>query len=103
MTALVISTDKNVYAALVIDEDSLQDGIMPRYILDLDICAETYLSYYQGRAATVFAVDRQGRRLRFPATALRNHITHTGIRGTFCLETDDNHRLVGLYRLGALS
>jgi hypothetical protein len=72
---------------------------LPRYILDLDISAETCLLYYQGQASTVFAVDRQGRRVRFPAMALRKHVTRDGVRGTFCLETDTSHRLLDLYRV----
>jgi len=73
---------------------------MPRYILDLDISSDTMKRYYQGRSSAVLATDRSGRRVRFPAMALRPHVTHEGVRGTFCLETDDEHRLLGLYRLG---
>lgn len=72
---------------------------MPRFILDLDISADACLRYYRGDAHSVTATDRAGRRVRFPATALRPHVTRGGVRGTFCLETDEQHRLVGLYRL----
>jgi hypothetical protein len=72
---------------------------MPRYYLDLDISREAYLRYYRGVAAAVRATDREGRAVRFPASALRGHVTHAGIRGSFCLVTDDDHRLLRLERL----
>ena len=64
---------------------------MPRYILDLSIGAETMLRYYRGQAVSVTATDRRGKRVRFPAAALRPHMTDAGVHGTFCLETDDEH------------
>jgi len=72
---------------------------MPRYYLDLDISRDAYLRYYQGGAAAVRALDRQGRSLRFPASALRSHVSHEGVRGSFCLVTDEHHRLLRLERL----
>ena len=72
---------------------------MPRYYLDLDISREDYLRYYRGDAASVRAVDRQGRTVRFPASALRAHVTHSGVRGSFCLVTDNAHRLLEFARI----
>lgn len=72
---------------------------MPRYFLDLDISRDDYLRYYRGGAASVRAVDREGRTVRFPASALRAHVRHSGVQGRFCLVTDDEHRLLELQRL----
>jgi hypothetical protein len=72
---------------------------MPRYYLDLDISREDCLQYYGGAAASVRAVDRQGRTVRFPASALRGHMTPSGVRGSFCLVTDERHRLLSFERV----
>lgn len=72
---------------------------MPRYYFDLNISREEYLRYYRGAAVTVRVVDREGRGVRFPASALRSHVTPTGISGSFCLVTDEHHKLVRLERL----
>ncbi|ACL74030.1 DUF2835 domain-containing protein [Thioalkalivibrio sulfidiphilus] len=72
---------------------------MPCYYFDLHISREEYLRYYQGAATAVRVVDRDGRGVRFPASALRGHVTPTGISGSFCLVTDENHKLLRLERL----
>ena len=63
-------------------------------LIDLVISREEYLRWYQGSARTVVAKARDGRNIRFPADALRPYITHLGVRGTFAVYFDENHKLV---------
>lgn len=73
---------------------------MRRYELDLHIPAEELLRYYRGAASAVAAVDRQGRSIRFPASALRPFVTSSGIHGRFSLQVDEANRLRRIVRLG---
>jgi len=66
----------------------------------LDIPAEDYLAYYRGIARDVIARTLDGRRIRFPANSLRDHVRHDGVRGLFEIEFDERHKLVALRRLG---
>ena len=66
----------------------------------LDISTDEYLAYYQGAARDVLVRAEDGRRVKFPASALQAHITHDGIHGRFELRFDANHKLIGLQRLG---
>ena len=74
---------------------------MPEYRFRLDITREQYLLHYQGRVRQVQVEDDHGRRIRFPASALRAHVAQDGVRGEFLLVTDETHRLVALRRLDA--
>lgn len=73
---------------------------MKEYVFSLHISADEYLRYYQGQASAVFVVDQHGQRLRFPASALRRHVGHNGVHGTYRLTTDKDHKLVALDRIG---
>ena len=73
---------------------------MNEYLISLDISADEYLRYYKGQAVSVIARDQAGRRIRFPATALRPYVTQSGVHGRFRLVTDDKHRLERLEKLG---
>lgn len=70
-----------------------------RYLVDLHIPSAELLRYYRGSASSVSAVDRRGRRLQFPARALRPFVTRDGIRGTFALEVDAGNRLQRVERI----
>ncbi|MDJ0807497.1 MAG: DUF2835 domain-containing protein [Gammaproteobacteria bacterium] len=65
----------------------------------LNLSTERYLSYYQGHASSVSVVAEDGRRIEFPANALRPFVTHNGVQGRFQLLIDDHNRLRGLERL----
>lgn len=65
----------------------------------LSIPAREYLRFYQGQARAVIVRGYDGRRIQFPADALRGHVTREGIHGEFELRFDDRHRLVGLFRI----
>lgn len=69
-------------------------------IIDLDIPAAECLRYYQGDAVSVQARARDGRSVRFPASLLRAFVEDRGVRGSFVLRYDADHRLVSLSRAG---
>ncbi len=73
---------------------------MKEYRFSMSISAEDYLRYYKGEAVSVLAIDQRGVSIRFPATALRPHVGHHGVRGHFRLLTDDDNRLRSLERIG---
>lgn len=73
---------------------------MRRYEVDLNIPAAELLRYYRGAASSVLVVDRFGRRIRFPASALRPFVTAAGVHGSFSLHVDDHSRLHRITRTG---
>ena len=72
---------------------------MPRIVVDLRIAADDYLRMYAGTAKSVVARARDGRRVRFPAQALRAFVSHEGITGCFAVDFDENMKLLGISRL----
>jgi hypothetical protein len=72
---------------------------MNELIVDLRISADEYLRLYRGEVESVVARARDGRRVRFPAGALRRFVTRDGINGTFRIRYDVNGRLSGIDRL----
>jgi hypothetical protein len=72
---------------------------MPRYVIHLDLPPEKYLDYYRGTIRQVVARCTTGQNIQFPAALLRPHVTHGGIRGTFALSSDDQHKNVRLERV----
>lgn len=69
---------------------------MRRYVVDLAIPAAELLRYYRGGASAVLAHDRHGRRVRFPAAALRPFVAPAGVHGRFELEVDAHSRLLSI-------
>ena len=68
------------------------------YVVVLDISAAAYQRMYRGTAQHVLAEDLQGRRIRFPASALRPFVTHNGVNGLFVLRVDARNRLIDIRR-----
>ena len=68
-------------------------------ILDLHISSKELQRLYRGRAKEVYAQSRDGRAIRFPANALRDHVTREGVHGTVKLSFDSEFRLKKLERL----
>lgn len=66
----------------------------------IDLTSEQYLDFYRGAARSVQVRSRDGRVVRFPATALQAYVDHAGVRGEFCLRMDAEHRLISLDRIG---
>lgn len=73
---------------------------MPEYRFRLNITYERYLAYYEGAVTAVLVTLDDGRRLQFPASSLREFLTHAGINGEFLVRTDDKNKLSEIRRLG---
>lgn len=69
-----------------------------QYEVPLSIDREEYLHSYSGHAKVVVARDVHGKRLQFPALALRPFVSHSGIQGTFIISVDVDNRLVDIRR-----
>ncbi len=72
---------------------------MAEYRFSLSLSAERYLAYYQGAARAVIVRAHDGRRVQFPADALRPYVTQDGVHGEFVLQANAQGRLVTLKRL----
>ncbi|MCV6615949.1 MAG: DUF2835 domain-containing protein, partial [Cellvibrionaceae bacterium] len=46
-----------------------------------------------------YARSRDGRRVRFPVSVLRQFVTREGVHGSFRIVFDQNHKLQGIERL----
>ncbi len=68
------------------------------FVVALNISAFEYQRMYRGDARQVIARDIRGRRIRFPASALRPFVTRAGISGVFVLRVDADNRLVELQK-----
>jgi hypothetical protein len=68
-------------------------------IVNLVISAEEFQRLYEGSAKSVFAKSLDGRNVRFPAAILRPFVLHTGIRGTFQINFDEDSRFQSIQRL----
>lgn len=68
------------------------------YRVHLAINADEYERVYSGSARHILAQDEQGRRIQFPASALRPFVTRDGIAGIFVIRVDANHKLVDVQR-----
>jgi hypothetical protein len=60
------------------------------YYFSLNLTSQDYLPYYQGRAQSIIVMTEQGVKVEFPAMHLRNYLTASGIKGRFCLQTQQN-------------
>lgn len=65
----------------------------------LHISPAEYQRYYRGTAAQVLVRATDGRRVQFPAAALREFVAHDGVHGHFCLLIDDNQKMIRLERI----
>lgn len=68
------------------------------FVVHLDISAAAYERLYRGEARSVVARDTQGRRVQFPAGALRRFVTHEGIQGVFIIRVDAHNKLLDICR-----
>lgn len=73
---------------------------MPEYRFKLQISSERYLAYYEGVVTAVMVTLDDGRRVQFPASSLREFLTHAGIFGEFLVRTDNDNKLLEIVRLG---
>ncbi|MDN3639545.1 DUF2835 family protein [Simiduia curdlanivorans] len=67
--------------------------------VDLVIEKEELLRLYRGSARIVSARAIDGRRIQFPAQALRAFVTDSGVNGRFRIEFDQAFKLVSIQAL----
>ncbi len=67
----------------------------------LSLSAEKYLAYYKGKAHSIMVRSVDNKRIRFPANAIRNFLTHEGIYGLFEIQFDENNKLVGIEKISS--
>ena len=65
----------------------------------LNLTPAEFLAFYQGAAREVVTPSLDRRTLRFPASVLRPHVLHHGVRGVFALRYDDTNKFTGLVRI----
>lgn len=58
---------------------------MPSVDVIIELSPEACLSHYEGRTGQVYTWSLDGRRVVFPATALRQVVTRDGVHGIFRL------------------
>lgn len=68
-------------------------------IFDLNVTPDELHKWYGGAARAVHVTARDGRRIQFPAQILQPFVTHVGVRGTFAIYFDDNHKYQSIKRL----
>lgn len=66
----------------------------------LAISSEEYLAFYRGSAQEVVVRADDNRVVRFPASAIREFVTHDGVSGVFEIVFDDNNKLVSIRSIG---
>jgi hypothetical protein len=65
----------------------------------LNFTAAEFLAFYTGAAREVVASALDGRTVRFPASVLRPHVLHNGVRGVFALRYDAQNKFTELVRV----
>ena len=69
-----------------------------KYYFTIYMSVEDFMPYYQGKAQTVVTTATNGQRIQFPAMHMRKFLTKSGIKGSFCLETQNN-KFISLTKL----
>ncbi|WP_302139191.1 DUF2835 family protein [Halomonas alkalicola] len=64
----------------------------------LSLSPEACRAYYEGRAEQVHAWSTDGRRVAFPAVALRRVVTREGAHGIYRLRVSDQGKLLEITR-----
>ncbi|WP_111414069.1 DUF2835 family protein [Billgrantia lactosivorans] len=72
---------------------------MPSIDVVLELSAETCLAHYEGRVGQVMARSLDGRRVVFPAEALRRVVARDGVHGTYRLWFTPQGRFQAIARL----
>lgn len=61
-----------------------------KYYFTINLTSQEFYPYYQGHIQAIVVTATNGQRVQFPAMHLRKFLVSSGIRGTFCLETENN-------------
>ncbi|MCF6147452.1 MAG: DUF2835 domain-containing protein [Candidatus Kuenenia sp.] len=72
---------------------------MQRFQFSLDISSDVYMAYYTGAAKYIHTTTTSGKTIKFPASALRKHLTHNGIHGFFEIEIGKNNKLLNIRKI----
>lgn len=72
---------------------------MPSIDVMLSLSCEACLAHYEGRVGQVMARSLDGRRVMFPAEALRRVVARDGVHGTFRLCFTPEGRFQSIVRL----
>ncbi|TDO16808.1 DUF2835 domain-containing protein [Halomonas sp.] len=73
---------------------------MPSIDVVIELSAAACLAHYTGRVAHVQTRSLDGRRVVFPAEALRQVVTRDGVHGRFRLTFTEAGRFCSIQRLG---
>lgn len=65
----------------------------------LYISTDDYMAYYEGSVKHVLVSTYSGIKLKFPASILRQFLTHDGIKGSFEMEVDQNYKFQSIRRI----
>lgn len=68
-------------------------------VFSLNISADAYIQYYQGKVKHVVVRAWGGKTIQFSAGLLREFVTHEGVRGNFVIRFDENNKLIGMQRV----
>ncbi|WP_284297418.1 DUF2835 domain-containing protein [Thalassotalea loyana] len=68
------------------------------YFFSINMSTQDFLPYYQGRVQSLVVTTTTGLRVEFPAMHLRKYVDSLGVRGLFCLKTDQG-KFVSLTRI----
>ena len=66
------------------------------YFFRLALPADKYLAFYKGHAQNIQVLASDGRKIQFPANAVRQFLTREGIYGDFEMQVDENNKLIGV-------
>lgn len=70
-----------------------------RFQFFLRISPDDYVAYYQGLATSVLVKTYCGKKVKFPASVLRQFVTQSGIRGIFEMVVDQNNKFVKVRKI----
>ncbi|WP_426356929.1 DUF2835 domain-containing protein [Pseudocolwellia sp. HL-MZ19] len=65
-----------------------------KYYFNINISYDDFLPYYQGKVTTIVVMSTEGQRIQFPAMHIRKYLLSTGIKGLFCMQTENNKFLL---------
>ncbi|SFH44720.1 DUF2835 family protein [Modicisalibacter xianhensis] len=72
---------------------------MPSIDVDVQLSASECLRHYRGEVQQVYAYSLDGRRVLFPARALRRILRRDGVKGVFRLVFTDDGRFESIAEL----
>ena len=61
-----------------------------KYHFYLNLSNQEFLPYYQGKVHSIIVTSELGTKVQFPAMHLRKYLSASGVKGYFCLETQNN-------------